>query len=222
MNDPLKKRPWFQFSLLTAFVMMLAASGLVELNLIDRDTGEAAILLRNCIYNGPCDTVRDPRCPFHVYGWPFTAFSSGSLIVYSAFGFNGIQLAADIVIGLAIIFASGCVAGCLVRRQYRKRPLKQEGRQITAHSRWFQFSLTTAIVVLLLCKPTFFKNLNQYEFGFPLVFCSIEWGNFHWCILHLIRNINFALALLAIIAVVYEYLVRGNDRLRKQREARKP
>jgi len=58
--DKPKKRPWFQFSLMTAIVVMLAASGLLGLNFHETHGG------RGCCGSVGCTVTQD-----YMRGWPF-------------------------------------------------------------------------------------------------------------------------------------------------------
>jgi hypothetical protein len=94
MNDPAKKRPWFQFSLLTAIVVMLAASGLLGANLRPR--------IEN-IFTSSHWIVTSEK-----YGWPLSFRYRGF------WSWRGIV--ADTAVAAIIIMAAGFLCESLVRR----------------------------------------------------------------------------------------------------------
>jgi hypothetical protein len=105
MNDPAKKRPWFQFSLMTAIVMMLAASGLLWLNTQqNRWSGNQ--------------------------GWPFSYRVWKRTRIHGFFiGFETKWLlwwlVGDVVVGLAVVFIIAFLCESLVRRQDRQRQQRE-------------------------------------------------------------------------------------------------
>ena len=134
MNDPPKKRPWFQFSLMTAVVMMLTAGVLLGLNMFPR-VREVDLPKRHLNEN------------VNRYGWPFSFISERKSLDGEAKGWD-----------------------------------------YWTDDQTFTFTAHVGIV-------------NATYFSVDLLIC---------------------IGVLAILGYFCEYLVRRNDRLRKQREASKP
>ena len=114
MNDAPKKRPWFQFSLMTAIMMMLTAGGLLGLNLLP----------------SPPKVLQVDSCAHTVYGWPFCCVEvvvpPPILHWHKTTSWASGWLAIDVLINSSIILFATLVCESLVRRQDRKRQAKQE------------------------------------------------------------------------------------------------
>jgi hypothetical protein len=83
MSEPAKKRPWFQFHLITAVLVMLGAGVLLGLNLVPRSCAIWVQILPNS--HGPVLAV-SPSPPGHqmaytLRGWPLSyEYPEGNLV----------------------------------------------------------------------------------------------------------------------------------------------
>ena len=107
MSDAPKKRPWFQYHLSTAVVVMFVASGLLWANLSE----------------APGGNLSDWGVTVHVYGWPakvywVTADNTGAGFFWKERGYGG--LAIDAGIALAILLTVAVLCEWAVRRRERR------------------------------------------------------------------------------------------------------
>jgi hypothetical protein len=119
------RRPWFQFSLMTAIVMMFTASGLLWLN-----TKPYTVLAAATDSN-------QFKVEAKAQGWPFCfiltqkpwciALSSNPECEKTSLSVG--WLVADALVNLGIVLLSAIVCEGIVRRKDRERQLKQEGSQ---------------------------------------------------------------------------------------------
>ncbi|MCY3018878.1 MAG: hypothetical protein NTW87_07610 [Planctomycetota bacterium] len=115
MSDAPKKRPWLQFHLSTAVVLMFVAAGLLWLNMRDRHS----LFL---------ETVWATQ-----YGWPFVAAEKpryqyvipGSPTIITGPAANRIHVSivgvvADCIVALVVLFVVGVLCERLIRRKERR------------------------------------------------------------------------------------------------------
>ena len=116
MDEKPKKRPWFQFHLSTAVVLMFVASGLLWLNLRD------PVLTSKNAYGG-----------FFMWdrGWPlaYGRVRSDDYFVteyLDALFFPG--LFADSIVGLGVLLAVAVACEWPIRRREAKAPVKENAQ----------------------------------------------------------------------------------------------
>ena len=114
-EQPARKRPWFQFHLSTAIVLMFVAGGILWANLQER-----------IVYEFYADLI---FCEVHGRGLPLcfqrlTSQTEGSDEVTHLYGtmswrYDG--LAVDLVLALVVLLAVGSICEWLIRRRERKQ-----------------------------------------------------------------------------------------------------
>jgi hypothetical protein len=115
MADAPRKRPWFQFHLSTAIVLMFVASGLLWANLSE----------------SPAGNLSDWGVTVHIYGWPAKVYWVTSDKTGDGFfwkergGYSG--LAMDAGAALAVLLAVAVFCEWRIRRRERRAQTPSKG-----------------------------------------------------------------------------------------------
>jgi len=116
------RRKWFQFSLLTAFVMMLMVSGLLWLNIrpVERRLiGEEKYLDENLFLYSVLKKHSGWPCPFII---SVTTVGGGHTVTEPF-----LILLGNVLFGIGIVVLFGATYEHLIRYRERKKHEKQEG-----------------------------------------------------------------------------------------------
>ena len=133
MSDAAKKRPWFQYHLSTAVVLMFVAGGLMWANM----TPERKVYdqVEYCIAPGATSAqyTGRTRATAYVWGWPYEACSktlageemrAGDAVWRPTepqpFEIRGKPFAYNIIVAMSIVVAAALLLEWLIRRRERR------------------------------------------------------------------------------------------------------
>jgi hypothetical protein len=166
------RRPWFQFSLMTAIVMMLVASGLLGLNMHEFEN-------LSFIHDKDLGFIIEKQ--EHVQGWPFPVRQITNLKIIGVhshekvnelmvttnwhlqspqYQFHLIGIAIDVFCAIAVIIFLSTFTEYFVRRHERQ---KQEKAQVIVSRPWFRLSLMTTIGMMFTASAMLGLNMDEYE-----------------------------------------------------------
>jgi hypothetical protein len=141
MSDAPKKRPWFQFHLSTAVVMVFVAAGLLWLNTTS-------------------------RCPdkktYAAYGWPLGAYDRYGLLnmdgrYEKAEGWIISGLVVNVLVGLTAIL----VVGIVCEWQIRLGDFNQSTTDVPKKRPRFRFHFRTALVIIFVAAGLLWLNMHN-------------------------------------------------------------
>jgi len=114
MNDAPKKRPWFQYHLSTAIVLMFVASGLLWLNMQPHG-------FMYCIVEDlPSGGGRWLNCFGQAYGWPFVCWYSHPGL-QDGITVKGPMICLDAASALCLLLPVAFTLEWRIRRKERRR-----------------------------------------------------------------------------------------------------